>query len=88
MIKEAANLAMCKCASGLSMEAAVEVAVEEELARRRNAGMGQSAIEAVHEAVSPWLWVLSVAGFGMALINTRRIKKMYGSWRAARAAHR
>lgn len=38
-------------------------------------------IKAVREAVSPWLWVLSVAGFGMALVNTRRIATMFKDWK-------
>lgn len=38
----------------------------------------------VREAISPWLWILSVAGFGMAMLNTFRIKRIYGSWRRAR----
>jgi hypothetical protein len=33
-------------------------------------------IKEAREAVSPWLWVMSVAGFGMALMNTRRIARM------------
>lgn len=41
-------------------------------------------IKAVREAVSPWLWVTSLVGFGMALLNTRRIAAMYQGWRAKR----
>ena len=39
-------------------------------------------IKKVREAISPWLWVLSVIGFGLGLLNTRRIAKMYTDWRA------
>lgn len=38
-------------------------------------------IKAVREAISPWLWVTSLIGFGMGLMNSRRIAKMYGDWR-------
>ena len=27
--------------------------------------------------ISPWLWVLSVVGFGLALLNTKRIDAMW-----------
>jgi hypothetical protein len=38
-------------------------------------------IKALREAISPWLWVTSLIGFGMGLLNSRRIAKMYGDWR-------
>lgn len=40
-----------------------------------------SPVRAVRETVSPWLWVFSLVGFGMAVLNTRRIATMYRSWR-------
>lgn len=46
--------------------------------------MPVAAIEQVRQAVSPWLWVFSLVGFGMAVVNSRRIAKMYGSWKRAR----
>lgn len=63
------------------------------LGRPPGAGMGQATaalaraaelapIKATREAVTPWLWVLSVFGFGMAILNTRRIGKMFKGWRA------
>ena len=64
--------------------------------RRPGEGMGQSTVEALkqvaelepikaaREALSPWLWIFSLAGFGMALLNTSRIKRVYK--RQARAA--
>lgn len=42
-------------------------------------------VKAAREMVSPWLWVTSLVGFGMAILNTRRIAKMYRTWRAKRA---
>jgi hypothetical protein len=42
------------------------------------------AFRKARETISPWLWILSVAGFGMAMLNTFRIKRIYGSWRKAR----
>jgi hypothetical protein len=38
-------------------------------------------LETVKAAVSPWLWVFSLVGFGMAVLNTKRIAKMYRGWR-------
>lgn len=78
---------------GLSPETAARVAVRAALrVDSACSGMGDdpldtlksaSEIEAIkkaREAVSPWLWVFSLTGFGMALLNTRRIAKMYGDW--------
>jgi hypothetical protein len=42
-------------------------------------------VKAVRETVSPWLWALSVIGFGMAVLNTQRIAKMYRSWKEKRS---
>lgn len=64
----------------------------------RPAGMGQEEpklvlaseegpngiVAEVRSKVSPWLWVLSVAGFVMTLVNSRRITKMFGEWRRRR----
>lgn len=57
-------------------------------------GMGQDSIltqaaqfepiKEVREAVSPWLWVLSLTGFGMTVLNTRRIARMFKGWRGKR----
>lgn len=60
-----------------------------------DAGVGQSdptsvirqaadiePIRKARETVSPWLWVLSVIGFGMTVLNTRRIARMFKNWKA------
>ena len=39
-------------------------------------------LKQIREAVSPWLWVTSVIGFGMGLLNTRRISMMFKNWRS------
>lgn len=41
-------------------------------------------VAAVREAVSPWLWVLSLVSFGMAVTNYQRVGKMFGSWQKRR----
>lgn len=41
-------------------------------------------IKAVREAITPWLWVFSVVGFGMGLMNTRRISLMFENWKKKR----
>lgn len=64
------------------------------LGRSVRAGMGQEEgeniilkaanlepIKAAREMVSPWLWVTSLVGFGLAILNTRRIARMYTTWR-------
>lgn len=38
-------------------------------------------VKAAREMVSPWLWVTSLVGFAMAILNTRRIARMYTTWR-------
>lgn len=38
-------------------------------------------VRAAREMVSPWLWVTSLVGFAMAILNTRRIARMYTTWR-------
>jgi len=38
------------------------------------------AIKEVQKVISPWLWIFSVVSFGMALLNTHRIKRLYRKW--------
>jgi hypothetical protein len=38
----------------------------------------------VRSKVSPWLWVLSIFSFGIAVTNARRISKMFGEWKRRR----
>lgn len=51
------------------------------LAKESQAAAAIPIITNIREAVSPWLWVTSLIGFGMGLLNSRRIAKMYGDWR-------
>jgi len=48
----------------------------------------QTNVAAVSKRVSPWLWILSIGGFTMAVWNKVQIGKMYGNWKRARAALR
>lgn len=78
-------------AKGVPAEQATAAAMR--VIRRRPAGMGQeivptAAVESVRATVSPWLWILSLASFGMAFMNTRRISKMYGGWRGGQVRRR
>jgi len=50
-------------------------------AAQSKAAADLAPIKAIREAISPWLWVTSLIGFGMGLLNSRRIAKMYGDWR-------
>jgi hypothetical protein len=76
---------------GLPIEQAARLAVRGAL---RASGLGQDEVfktvqtaadagplKQIREAVSPWLWITSLVGFGLALLNTRRITKMYQGWR-------
>lgn len=38
-------------------------------------------VKKVRGAVSPWLWVLSIGSFGMAVLNTKRIARMFKGWK-------
>lgn len=61
-------------------------------------GLGQSPAASIPEApevvkeisakVTPWLWVVSITSFALALLNSSRIAKIYGGWRAGRKAVR
>jgi hypothetical protein len=78
-------------AKGVPVEQATAAAMR--VIRRRPVGMGQelvpvAAVESVRATVSPWLWILSLASFGMAFMNTRRISKMYGGWRGVQVRRR
>lgn len=48
----------------------------------------ETPVAEVSSVVSPWLWILSVGGFALAIWNKVQIQKMYGSWKKAKAAHR
>lgn len=43
-------------------------------------------VRVIRQNVTPWLWVLSVTGFVMAILNTSRIDKMFKDWRRKRTA--
>jgi hypothetical protein len=85
-------------AKGYPRREAVRLACEASLrVVRKPTGMGQEPslilsseegpngiVAEVRSKVSPWLWVLSIISFGMALTNTRRISKMFGDWKRRR----
>jgi len=86
--REAHEEAMRLVADGVPEHQAIEWAVDLIVKRhRRRLALGQIDVATkVKEVVSPWLWVLSALGFVMALTNTSRISKMYGSWKRGRLA--
>jgi hypothetical protein len=49
----------------------------------KNAGEA-APIKAVRDAITPWLFVFSIVGFGMGLMNTRRISLMFSNWKKKR----
>tara|TARA_Y100000310_G_C20260617_1_gene613452 strand:+ start:102 stop:395 length:294 start_codon:yes stop_codon:yes gene_type:complete len=40
--------------------------------------------KAARERITPWLWIFSLGSFILAMNNSSRIKKMYGSWKKAK----
>jgi hypothetical protein len=65
---------------------AVEVNPIDVWTEKSKAAAAIAPIKAVREAVTPWLWVTSLIGFGMGLLNSRRIAKMYSDWRRKQRA--
>lgn len=75
--------------AGMDPEAAIDRACME---CGSPSGLGQDLIQTaqadvaqVSTIVSPWLWILSIGGFLMAVLNKHQISRMYGSWKRARA---
>jgi len=58
------------------------------IAAQSQAAADLAPIKAVREAISPWLWVTSLIGFGMGLLNSNRIAKMYSDWRKKKGTKR
>lgn len=81
-IKAAARIIVrrrgCCCGSKSGMGDAVTDAIK--------SGAEIDAVKQARDLVSPWLWVFSVVGFGMAALNSHRIAKIYGGWRAGQRA--
>ena len=55
------------------------------------AGLGDGFVDTVEAdvkligaEVSPYLWILSIAGFIFGVMNKAEISKMYGSWKRAK----
>lgn len=61
-----------------------QVSVEpiDAFAEQSQAAANLAPIKALREAISPWLWVTSLIGFGMGLLNARRIATMYRGWKS------
>jgi hypothetical protein len=64
----------------------VDVDPIDQFAEKSQAAAAIAPIKAVREAITPWLWVTSLIGFGLGLLNTRRIAKMYSDWRRKSAS--
>jgi hypothetical protein len=46
----------------------------------------EAEVVSIHKKVSPWLWILSVGGFAMAVWNKYEISSMYGSYKTMKKA--
>lgn len=77
---------------GIPPSVAVRIASDAAVEIRRQRGLGAvtdivkdvaeaAPVKEVRELVSPWLWVLSVISFGMAVTNYQRVSRMYGKWK-------
>ena len=44
----------------------------------------QQKVAVVSKNISPWLWILSIGGFSMAVLNRYQIGKMFGSFKSMR----
>jgi hypothetical protein len=58
------------------------------LAQESQSAANIAVIKTVRDAVSPWLWVTSLIGFGFSILNRRQIAKMYGDWRKKKGTRR
>lgn len=94
-IKEIAHAeAMRLVADGVDPDQAVEWATDLAIKKVRRGNLGDVTVidEATELAkkgsavIGPWLWVLSIISFGMAIVNAERIGRIYGSWKAGRKA--
>lgn len=73
---QAVALALANVESGLGVEPTSNLfAAEQKLDTSPS-----SAIKAIGQSVSPWLWVVSLISFGMALLNTHRVTRLYKKW--------
>src|SRR5262245_50276802 len=100
-INEAAALAAARLVRerglppSVAAQVAADAAVEFHLRRRRGLGAVTDAIKSAadiepikeaRELVSPWLWVLSVISFGMAVTNYQRVSTMFRKWKRGKKA--
>lgn len=88
-IEGAASLALKLIKAGVPVEEAINRACDEIAVRMITLGddlleEAQSTVQKVGSVVSPWLWILSIGGFAMAVMNRQQIQKMYGSWKRAK----
>jgi len=91
--KDAHREAMDLVANGVPFEQAVEWASDLAIKRAKRRGQlgdviadAETLAKEGQRIISPWLWVTSLLGFGLAILNAQRIAKMYGSWRAGKRA--
>jgi len=82
---------------GLPPSVAVKIAADAAVEIRRGRGLGavtdvvkdvaeSAPVKEARELVSPWLWVLSLVSFGMAVTNYQRVGRMYSKWKRGRAS--
>jgi hypothetical protein len=83
-----ANRAIELVRSGINPDKAVDLACREYATM---AGLGddfvdtvESDIKSVGATISPYLWILSIFGFIMGMVNKAEITRMYGSWKRAK----
>jgi hypothetical protein len=82
-IREACRMACRATTRALGRAPGSGLGADEVLTALKDVGEAEP-IKALREAVSPWLWVSSLVGLGMGVINYRRIGRMFGSWKKAK----
>lgn len=94
-VKEIAHAeAMRLVADGVDPDQAVEWATDLAIKKAKRGNLGEvKIVEDVEtlarkgqEVIGPFLWIISIISFGMAIVNADRIRKIYGSWKAGKAA--
>lgn len=79
--QKAIEAVMTKYPDGLGQADVQQIDV---FARRAKEAAEAAPVKTIREAVTPWLWVLSLISFAFSIANRKQIAEMYGKWRAGK----
>jgi hypothetical protein len=74
---------------GIPLDVASEMVanqIQRELHGYTGLGQSEEMLEEARKQISPWVWAFSLIGLTLAVINTRRIAKIYGGWKKGKRA--